>query len=51
MLTYASRSPDLRVAYVGITRARQLLGLAIPATDQERVLAFLQHHAIPTEMR
>jgi DNA helicase II / ATP-dependent DNA helicase PcrA len=41
----------LRVAYVGITRAGRLLGLAIPASDEERVLAFLHHHAIPTELR
>ena len=41
----------LRVAYVGVTRARRLLGLAIPASDQERVLAFLHRHGIPTELR
>ena len=41
----------LRVAYVGVTRARRLLGLAIPSSDQERVLAFLHRHGILTEPR
>jgi DNA helicase-2/ATP-dependent DNA helicase PcrA len=54
-LTGADPEPEiaeaLRVAYVGVTRARRLLGLAIPASDQERVLAFLHHYAIPTELR
>ena len=41
----------LRVVCVGVTRAPRLLGLAIPATDQHRVLAFLHRHSIPTEPR
>ncbi len=41
----------LRVVYVGVTRARRLLGLAIPPSDAQRVLAFLRRHAIPTEFR
>ena len=53
----AGTSPDseiaeaLRVVYVGVTRARRLLGLAIPPSDAQRVLAFLRRHAIPTELR
>lgn len=41
----------LRVVYVAVTRARRLLGLAVPASDQERLLAHLHRHAIPTELR
>jgi ATP-dependent exoDNAse (exonuclease V) beta subunit len=41
----------LRVLYVGITRAQRLLGLAVPTTHQERVLAHLHGHTIPTELR
>ena len=35
------------MVYVGVTRARRLLGLAIPASDRERVLAFLHRHGRP----
>lgn len=41
----------LRVMYVAVTRARRLLGLAVPASDQERLLAHLHRHTIPTELR
>jgi ATP-dependent DNA helicase UvrD/PcrA len=41
----------LRVLYVGVTRARHLLGLAIPHTDQDRLLAHLHRHSIRTELR
>jgi DNA helicase II / ATP-dependent DNA helicase PcrA len=41
----------LRVLYVGVTRARRLLGLAVPALDRQRLLAHLHHHAIPAEPR
>jgi hypothetical protein len=53
----AGSSPDsetaeaLRVVYVGVTRARRLLGLAIPPCDDQRVLAFLRRRAILTEPR
>lgn len=54
-LNDAASDPDtaeaLRVAYVGVTRARRLLGLAIPSSDQERVLGFLHRHGILTEPR
>jgi hypothetical protein len=41
----------LRVIYVGVTRARLLLGLAVPASDQVRLVAHLDRHGIPTELR
>jgi DNA helicase II / ATP-dependent DNA helicase PcrA len=41
----------LRVMYVGVTRARRLLGLAVPASDRERLLAYFQRRTIPTELR
>ncbi len=41
----------LRVVYVAVTRARRLLGLAVPASDRERLLAHLHRLPIPTELR
>ncbi len=41
----------LRVAYVGVTRAQRLLGLAAPAPYRDRISAFLRHHGVPTELR
>ncbi len=41
----------LRVVYVAVTRARRLLGLAVPASDRERLLAHLHRHTISTELR
>ena len=41
----------LRVMYVGVTRARRLLGLAVPASDRERFLAYFHRRTIPTELR
>jgi DNA helicase-2/ATP-dependent DNA helicase PcrA len=41
----------LRVIYVGVTRARRLLGLAVPTSDRERLLAHLHRHTIPAELR
>ena len=41
----------LRVIYVGVTRARRLLGLAVPPPDRERLLNHLHRHSIPTELR
>jgi hypothetical protein len=41
----------LRVIYVATTRVRRLLGIAIPATDQDRVLAHLHLHDVITELR
>lgn len=54
-LTGTGSAPEvaegLRVLYVGVTRARRLLGLAVPAPHQERLLDYLRRHAIPTELR
>ena len=41
----------LRVAYVGVTRARRLLGLAAPTPYRDRISAFLRRHGVPTELR
>jgi superfamily I DNA/RNA helicase len=41
----------LRVLYVGVTRARHLLGLAVPHTDRDRLIANLHRHGIRTELR
>jgi DNA helicase II / ATP-dependent DNA helicase PcrA len=41
----------LRVLYVGATRARHLLGLAVPHTYQDRLLAHLHRHTIRTQLR
>jgi hypothetical protein len=50
-VTDAEVTEALRVLYVGITRARRLLGLAVPTSHQEQVLAHLRRHTIPTELR
>jgi hypothetical protein len=39
------------VVYVAVTRARRLLGLALPAADRDRVLAHLHRLGVPTELR
>jgi DNA helicase-2/ATP-dependent DNA helicase PcrA len=41
----------LRVIYVGVTRARRLLGLAVPASYREQLVTYLHRHVIPTELR
>lgn len=41
----------LRVVYVAATRARRLLGLAVPAADRDRVLAHLHRLGVPIELR
>lgn len=42
---------SLRVLYVGVTRARHLLGLAVPHTDRDRLLAHLDGYGVRTELR
>ncbi len=51
MAADAEVAEALRVLYVGVTRARRLLGLAVPASDRDRLLAHLHRHTIPTELR
>jgi len=41
----------LRVVYVAVTRARRLLGIAVPAADRERVVTHLHRVGVPTELR
>jgi len=41
----------LRVVYVGVTRARRLLGLAVPASHREPLLAAFRRLGIPAELR
>jgi ATP-dependent exoDNAse (exonuclease V) beta subunit len=41
----------LRVVYVAATRARRLLGLAVPATHVNQLLIHLERHNIPSELR
>jgi DNA helicase-2/ATP-dependent DNA helicase PcrA len=41
----------LRVAYVAVTRARRLLGIAVPSSYHERLLDLLRHHGISAELR
>jgi UvrD/REP helicase N-terminal domain len=54
-LTGTATDPEvaeaLRVLYVGVTRARRLLGLAVPPSDRERLLNHLHRHSVPTELR
>jgi len=54
-LSGTTTDPDvaeaLRVIYVAITRARRLVGLAVPAADRDRVLAHLHQHGVGTELR
>lgn len=39
------------MVYVAVTRARRVLGLTVPASDRERLLAHPHRHTIPTELR
>lgn len=41
----------LRVIYVGVTRARKLLGLAVPDSHEGALLEVFHRHSIPTELR
>jgi DNA helicase II / ATP-dependent DNA helicase PcrA len=47
----AETAEAMRVLYVGLTRARKLLGISVPVTHRARLVAHLHGHHIPAAMR
>jgi DNA helicase II / ATP-dependent DNA helicase PcrA len=47
----AEAAEAVRVLYVGLTRARKLLGISVPVAHQARLVAHLHRHHIPAAVR